>query len=1006
MATITYQNGITILPSIGDLAEVFNGLVVTSSNATKVVLENAFGKITLNAALVPNQFAYGSYGEYPVSGNIESVSVQVYSAAGTLANFASFAYGASPLAVTSVLNPTYYGYGIAFNAESLFIQADTVNGTAAADWMHGRSGNDTMSGAGGDDTLDGGAGNDSLAGGAGDDVYILDNALDVVVEGAGAGNDTVALGVNGYAAFTYTLTNNVENAEINPAWAVGTNSYYYYYPVTITGNELGNIMRGGTGSDYFKGMAGNDRLFGGDGNDTLDGGTGNDIMSGGHGNDTYYVDAVGDKVFEYPVNSAIDLVISSISYTLGAHVENLQLAGTANLKGTGNALDNRIIANSGNNVLKGLDGIDTLSYETATTKVTASLNTAAAQITGGSGTDAISGFENLVGGSAGDNLKGSAAANRIDGGLGADTMTGLGGNDTYVVDVAGDKVVEAAGAGLDTVESAISYTLGNNLENLTLTGSAVINGTGNALDNLIIGNSAANLLIGAAGNDTLRGGYNYDNDTLNGGAGNDSLDGGYGNDSLLGGDGIDTLDGGYGDDILDGGLGADSMSGGGGNDTFYVNNAGDLVFDVADYGSETNTVITTIDYTLGANIDNLVLTDAATRGAGNYQDNVITANGNNNVLNGGRGIDTLSYAGTTGAVTVSLALAGAQATGGSGNDALRNFENLTGGSGNDSLTGSSLGNVLDGGAGNDTMAGGKGDDTYIVNSTSDVIIEAASSGVDQVLAAVTFTLAVNVENLTLTGTATINGTGNAAANTIIGNTANNELIGAGGNDTLSGGLGIDTLNGGLGNDTYRIDTATDVIIDSGGIDTIIVEGYSIYTNYLMPTGIENIDLSSYYSYYAISATGNALNNRMIGNASNNTLIGDAGNDTLIGGAGYDNLTGGAGNDVFVFDAPLYNADSLATTTGYDTITDFTVGADKIQLDDDIFTALPVVASGVLGAAHLQIGAAATDADDRIIYNSVTGALYYDQDGNGAQAQTQFALLGTGLALTVADFAII
>ena len=100
MATITYQNGITILPSIGDLAEVFNGLVVTSSNASAVVLENAFGKITLNAALVPNQFAYGSYGEYPVSGNIESVSVQVYSAAGTLANFASFAYGASPLAVT------------------------------------------------------------------------------------------------------------------------------------------------------------------------------------------------------------------------------------------------------------------------------------------------------------------------------------------------------------------------------------------------------------------------------------------------------------------------------------------------------------------------------------------------------------------------------------------------------------------------------------------------------------------------------------------------------------------------------------------------------------------------------------------------------------------------------------------------------------------------------------------------------------------------------------------
>ena len=1002
MATITYQNGVNALPSIGDLAEVFNGLVVTTSNATKVVLDNAFGKITLTAD-VSNQFALGSSGEYPVSGNIASVSVQVYSAAGTLVNFATFAYGASPIAVTSALSPTYYGYGISFYGDALFAQADTINGTAASDWMQGRSGNDTMSGAAGDDTLDGGYGNDSMVGGAGDDVYVVDSALDVVVEGAGAGNDTVALSVTTYAPFAYTLADNVENLEINPAW-VNANAYYYY-PVTVTGNALGNIIRGGSGPDYFKGMAGNDRLFGNDGSDTLDGGAGNDIMVGGGGNDTYYVDAVGDKVFEYPINSQIDLVISSISYVLGAYVENLQLAGTANLNGTGNTLDNRIIANSGNNVLNGQDGIDTLSYETATTKVTVGLNTGAAQVTGGSGTDRVSNFENLVGGSAGDDLKGSTGANRIDGGLGADTMTGFAGDDTYVVDVVGDKVVEAAAAGIDTVESAVTYTLGNNLENLTLTGYSIINGTGNALGNLIIGNAAGNLLNGAAGNDTLRG---YDGaDTLNGGAGNDSLDGSYGNDSLFGGDGADTLDGGYGDDILDGGLGADSMSGSGGNDTFYVNNAGDQVFDLMDYyGTETNTVISTIDYTLGANIDNLVLTGAATRGAGNYQDNVITANGNNNVLNGGRGIDTLSYAGTTGAVTVSLAIATAQATGGSGNDALRNFENLTGGSGNDSLTGSLLDNVLDGGVGNDTLVGGKGNDTYLIDSSNDVITEAASSGIDGVLASVTYTLAVNVENLTLTGVAAINGTGNAAANLMIGNNANNQLVGAAGNDTLNGGLGIDTLNGGLGNDTYIIDSSTDVILDSGGVDTIIVQGSSLYGTYLMPAGIENLDLSDYYAYYAGNATGNALNNKMTGSAGNNVLNGDVGNDTLMGGAGYDNLTGGAGNDVFVFDTPLYTLDSYATTTGYDTITDFTVGADKIQLDDDIFAALPVVANGTFGAQHLQIGAAATDADDRIIYNSSTGALYYDPDGNGAQAQMQFATLSTGLALTVADFAII
>ena len=958
MATITYQNGVKVLPSIGDLEELFNDLVVTRSYATKVVLENAFGKITLNAATAPDQFTFGGYGEFPVSGNIDSVNIQVYSAAGKLVNFATFAYGASPVAVASVLSPYYYGYGISFSEDALLAQADTINGKAAADWMRGRGGNDTMNGAAGDDTLDGGTGSDRMVGGAGDDVYLVDNELDTVVEGTGAGYDTVALNVYAYSTFDYTLANNVENLEVNPAWMYLNNDYYYYYnygyyyPVTVTGNALGNIIRGGTGPDYFMGMAGNDRLFGNDGLDTLDGGAGNDIMAGGAGSDTYYVNTVGDKVFEYPVDGEIDLVISSINYVLGAHVENLQLAGMANLNGTGNALDNRIIANSGNNVLTGQAGIDTVSYETATTKITVGLNTGAAQVTGGSGTDRIRKFENLVGGSAGDNLKGSTGANRIDGGPGADTMRGFAGDDTYVVNVAGDRVAELAGAGLDTVESSITYKLGNNLENLTLTGTAAINGTGNALDNLIIGNSAAN--------------------------------------------------------ILNGGLGADSMQGGTGSDTYHVDNAGDVVVDVLDpyYYPDINTVITTISYTLGAHIDNLVLKGGATRGAGNYLDNVITANGNNNILNGGRGVDTLSYAGTSGAVTVSLAITAPQATGGSGNDAQRNFENLTGGSGNDSLTGSSLDNVLDGGPGNDTLVGGKGSDTYVVNSGNDVITEAASSGIDGVLASATYTLGVNVENLTLTGAAAIKGTGNAGANTLIGNSANNQLVGAGGNDTLNGGSGVDTLNGGPGNDTYLIDSTTDVIIDNGGVDTIIVQGYSIYQTYLMPNGIENLDLSTYYAYYAVNGTGNALNNKMIGSAANNILDGNAGNDTLMGGTGYDNLTGGAGKDVFVFDTPLYNIDSSSSTTGYDTITDFTVGTDKIQLDDDIFTALPVVANGTFGAPHLQIGAAAADADDRIIYNSSTGALYYDQDGNGAQAQMQFAALSTGLALTAADFAII
>jgi Ca2+-binding RTX toxin-like protein len=222
------------------------------------------------------------------------------------------------------------------------------------------------------------------------------------------------------------------------------------------------------GNDAIYGYGGNDTLDGGLGNDYLDGGTGADSMSGGLGNDNYVVDQVGDVVTE-GLFGGTDRVYSSISYGLGANVENLSLTGVANINGVGNGLANSIIGNSGHNTLNG--------------------------------------------------------------GAGADAMAGGLGNDTYVVDHAGDTVSEGAGAGTDRVLASVSYTLVDpDVENLTMTGFGAVNGTGNGAANTIVGNGAANTLLGLAGNDSISAGAG--NDVVQGGIGSDTLRGGTGNDVL------------------------------------------------------------------------------------------------------------------------------------------------------------------------------------------------------------------------------------------------------------------------------------------------------------------------------------------------------------------------------------------------------------------------------------------------------------------------------------------
>jgi Ca2+-binding RTX toxin-like protein len=248
-----------------------------------------------------------------------------------------------------------------------------------------------------------------------------------------------------------------------------------------------------------------------------------------------------------------------------------------------------------------------------------------------------------------------------------------------------------------------------------------------------------------------------------------------------------------------------------------------------------------------------------------------------------------------------------------------NNNTLNGGAGNDTLNGGAGVDTLIGGAGVDTLIGGLGNDIYVVDSTNDTIIELSGQGTDTIQSSVTFSIATltNIENLTLTGSTAINGTGNTGNNVITGNSGNNILTDNNGNDTLNGGAGVDTLIGGLGNDTYIVNSTTDTITELSGQGTDTIQS-SVTFSIAALTNIENLTLTG---TAAINATGNAGNNVIIGNNGNNALAGGAGNDRLTGGTGKDTLTGGLGVDRFDY---RKLADSVFNN--FDIITDFNATA--------------------------------------------------------------------------------
>jgi len=460
--------------------------------------------------------------------------------------------------------------------------------------------------------------------------------------------------------------------------------------------------------------------------------------------------------------------------------------------------------------------------------------------------------------------------------------------------------------GEDLVYSSVTWSLGKNLENLTLTGKAAINGTGNNQNNTLTGNNAANTLDGMGGTDTLIGGA--------------------------------------------------------GNDTYIVDSTTDTIIEAANGG--TDTVRSSVNFSLAgiSNVEHLTLmgTDN-TNGAGNSSNNTITGNSGDNLLEGGAGNDIL--------------------IGGAGND------------------------TLDGGTGADKMTGGTGDDVYVVDNAKDTVTERANEGTDTIetsLTSLSIAKLSAIENLTYTGLSNATLVGNASVNTLTGNS---------GNDRLDGGIGGDSLIGGDGNDLYIVDDLNDTIIEAPneGTDSVLSS-----VSFTLLDNVENLTLTG---KAAINGTGNNQANTITGNAAANTLDGGqgddtldggAGNDTLLGGDGVDLLTGGLGNDLLTGGSgtDTFRFSTALGKTNIDTITDFATGVDRIELDDAIFKKF--IGYTILSNSFFLSGAGveALDVNDHLIFNTTTGALFYDPDGSGKGAMIQFATL-TGMSnIAYTDFWIV
>jgi len=841
------------------------------------------------------------------------------------------------------------------------ISIENIGGSMYDDILVGSDEDNSLTGEDGNDSIDGGKGNDWLSGGAGNDTILGGEGSDILI--GGGGNDVIDGGVitdrSGYTdgnTLSYEFDPNgivMDLSGITGDGSTGTGTVTDGWGGTDTVSNV-NFIRGSAHADSILGSSAAifEMFYGTAGNDTIDGGT---ISNDGANRISYQ-------------NFA-----TAVSVDLGAGTANKgslgqdQLSNITQVRGS-SAADSLVGSDTtaytewfegrgGNDTIDGKGGYDMVRYDfSATTGI--SVNLAGETATDGQGgTDTLRNIEGVRGSGFADTLVGDGANNRLEGMGGNDNISGGAGNDTL-----------DGGAGNDTLDGGDGD-------------DSLLGGEGN---DSLVGGAGNDTLVGGNGNDTLDGGDGADaagfaglfseyvitrvNDTdlrlvrngnttivrnveyfgFNSGAdvrtlqdilGNapsdyaDTLTGTTGDDNIDGGAGNDSISGLEGNDTLIGGTGNDTLVGGEGDDTYEVDSAADVIVELEDEGIDhANVKLPSGTYVLSEHVETATVTStAAVSITGNEQDNVLTGNAAANTLTGNGGDDLLQGMG-----------------------------------GNDTLNGGAGDDTLDGGAGTDRLVGGAGDDTYIIDVTTDVIVEAANEGTDTVQvvfsAAGTYTLGANLENATVATSnplLAVNLTGNDLDNVLTGNAGKNVLNGGKGNDTIIGGGGNDTVDGGEGTDTlvllgdradYNVQrtgtlAAPKVVLTRGnGSDATIITASNI-ESFAFDDGPMDLAtlLNNSISDFDDSWEGTSGNDTVNGLKGNDTLDGADGNDTLYGGDGNDSLIGSDGNDSLMGDA---GNDTLLGGDGNDTLNGG-AGNDRMEGGDGDDTYVVDVAGDVV-----------------------------------------------------------